>query len=147
MKIKILLVLLALALTAVAPAASAAAATPTPPPAAPAGQLGPNQDDFPTGVNPLTGLPVTAPASLSRPAVLVSLSNFPPSVRPQTGLSFAPQVYEIYITEGMTRFLTVFYGDLPQSPAAPAPSATPGPTAKPGAPTPTPQTPPASPVV
>src|SRR5574340_13045 len=149
MKIKILLVLLALALTAaaVAPAASAAAATPTPTPAAPAGQLGPNLTDFPTGVNPLTGLPVTDPASLTRPAVLVSLSNFPPSVRPQTGLSFAPQVYEIYITEGMTRFLTVFYGDLPaSSTAATPPPAPPRAVTRPGSATPTPQTPPASPL-
>src|SRR5574340_849271 len=132
MKIKILLVLLALALTAVAPAASAAAATPTPPPAAPAGQLGPNQDDFPAGVNPLTGLPVADPASLTLPAVLVSLSNFPPSVRPQTGLSYAPQVYEIYITEGMTRFLAVFYGDLPASSTAAPPAAPPRAVTRPG---------------
>ncbi|MHB0989454.1 MAG: DUF3048 domain-containing protein [Bellilinea sp.] len=84
-------------------------ATPTP-----AGQtVGPNFDQFPAGVSPLTGLPVTDPDSLKLPAVLVSLANFPPSARPLTGLSFAPQVYEIYITEGMTRFLTVFYGDLP----------------------------------
>jgi len=57
--------------------------------------------------------------------VLVSLANFPPSARPLTGLSFAPQVYEIYITEGMTRFLTVFYGDLPTSDS---PGPTPAPT-------------------
>lgn len=146
MKIKLLLVLLALTLTAAA-VQPAAAATPTPTPTVPAGQLGPNLNQFPDGVNPLTGLPVADPASLTRPAVLVSLSNFPPSVRPQTGLSFAPQVYEIYITEGMTRFLTVFYGDLPQQSTSPAPTPTAGPTAKPGAATPTPQPPPASPAV
>lgn len=81
--------------------------------------LGPNLEDFPAGVSPLTGLPVSEPENLSLPAVLVSLANFPPSVRPQTGLSFAPQVYEIYISEGMTRLLTVFYGELPRSYAAP----------------------------
>ena len=81
--------------------------------------FGPNLDEFPSGVSPLTGLPVSNPANLNLPAVIVSLSNFPPSVRPQTGLSFAPQVYEVYITEGMTRFLTVFYGELPTSYKAP----------------------------
>ncbi len=90
------------------------AVVPTPTPTPPAGQLGPNPEDFPPGVNPLTGLPVEDPANLDLPAILMSLSNFPPSVRPQTGLSFAPQVYEIYITVGMTRFLTVFYGDYPR---------------------------------
>lgn len=90
-----------------------ATSTPTATPA-PAGKtIGPNLDQFPAGVSPLTGLPVSDPDSLKLPAVLVSLANFPPSARPLTGLSFAPQVYEIYITEGMTRFLTVFYGDLP----------------------------------
>lgn len=83
------------------------------------GMLGPNLEDFPPGVSPLTGQAVSDPANLSLPAVLVSLANFPPSVRPQTGLSFAPQVYEIYITEGMTRFLTVFYGELPRTVTAP----------------------------
>ncbi len=83
------------------------------------GTLGPNLEDFPTGVSPLTGLPVSDPENLSLPAVLVSLSNFPVSARPQTGLSFAPQVYEIYISEGMTRLLTVFYGELPRSYASP----------------------------
>src|SRR5512143_1508613 len=88
--------------------------------AAPAGgTIGPDLEDFPAGVSPLTGLPVSDPSNLSLPAVLVSLANFPPTVRPQTGLSFAPQVYEIYITEGMTRFLTVFYGELPRTYTAP----------------------------
>ncbi len=77
--------------------------------------LGPNLDQFPPGYNPLTGLPVADPETLSLPALLISLSHFPPTVRPQTGLSFAAQVYEIYITEGMTRFLAVFYGDFPRT--------------------------------
>ncbi|MHB8194117.1 MAG: DUF3048 domain-containing protein [Bellilinea sp.] len=121
MKIKPLLILLALVLTVVT-VRPAAAATPTPGPSptpsptrATGGGIGPNLTQFPEGVSPLTGQPVADPDNLELPAVLVSLSNFPPSVRPQTGLSFAPQVYEIYITEGMTRFLSVFYGDLPQA--------------------------------
>ncbi|WP_299030228.1 SdrD B-like domain-containing protein [uncultured Thermanaerothrix sp.] len=93
---------------------TAVAATPTPSSSSLSYPLGPNLDQFPPGYNPLTGLPVSDPSWLELPAVLVSLSNFPPSVRPQTGLSFASQVYEIYITEGMTRFLAVFYGEPPQ---------------------------------
>ena len=64
-------------------------------------------------INPLTGLPVADPSLLQLPAVLVSISHFPVDARPQAGLSFAPYVFEIYITEGATRFLTAFYGEFP----------------------------------
>ena len=63
--------------------------------------------------NPLTGLPVADPSLLQIPAALVSISHFPVEARPQAGLSFAPYVFEIYITEGATRFLTTFYGEFP----------------------------------
>lgn len=63
--------------------------------------------------NPLTGLPVADPSLLQFPALLVSISHFPVEARPQAGLSFAPYVFEIYITEGATRFLTTFYGQFP----------------------------------
>jgi hypothetical protein len=62
-------------------------------------------------LNPLTGLPVSDPALLQLSPALVSVSNFPISVRPQSGLSFAPHVYEMTIGEGMTRFLAVYYGN------------------------------------
>src|SRR5215212_250785 len=64
-------------------------------------------------LNPLTGLPVEDPSLLQFPALLVSISHFPVEARPQAGLSFAPYVFEIYITEGATRFLTTFYGQFP----------------------------------
>ncbi len=64
-------------------------------------------------VNPLTGQPVLDSSLLQIPAVLVSITNFPAIARPQSGLSFAPIVYEYYITEGATRFLAVFYGQFP----------------------------------
>lgn len=70
------------------------------------------------GYNPLTGLPVADPSLLQFPALLVSISHFPVEARPQAGLSFAPYVFEIYITEGATRFLTTFYGEFP-APEAP----------------------------
>ena len=75
---------------------------------------GPNLADFPAGFNPLTGLPVFDPENLNLPAVLISITNFPVSARPQAGPSFAPYIFEMYISEGMTRFLTIFYGDYPE---------------------------------
>jgi hypothetical protein len=64
-------------------------------------------------INPLTGLAVQDPSLLQIPATLLSVSHFPATARPQAGLSFAPYVFEIYITEGATRFLTTFYGQWP----------------------------------
>jgi len=74
--------------------------------------LGP--DTFPVGYNPLTGLPVSNPENLLVPPALVSITNFPVSARPQAGLSYSPFVFEIYIGEGMTRYLAMFYGDFPE---------------------------------
>ena len=70
-------------------------------------------DNFPEGVNPLSGLSVQTPENLGIPPVLVSISNYPKDARPQAGLSFSPLVFEIYIGVGVSRFLTVFYGDYP----------------------------------
>jgi hypothetical protein len=64
-------------------------------------------------INALTGQAVIDESLLEIPAVLISISHFPATARPQSGLSFAPWVYEFYITEGATRFLAVFYGQLP----------------------------------
>jgi hypothetical protein len=71
---------------------------------------------YPQGINPLTGLPVKNPENLELPPAMVSITNFPASSRPQAGLSFSPFVFEIYIGEGMTRFLAMFYGDYPEAP-------------------------------
>jgi hypothetical protein len=51
---------------------------------------------------------------LDYPALLVSISHFPPAARPQAGFSFTPWVYEYYITEGSTRHVAVFYGEFPE---------------------------------
>ena len=66
-------------------------------------------------LNPLTGLPVEDPENLLLPPALVSVTNFPVSARPQAGLSFSPMVFELFIGEGMTRYLALFYGDYPRS--------------------------------
>jgi hypothetical protein len=75
---------------------------------------GPEMENFAPGVNPLTGLRLQDPSMLDLPAVLVSISNMPPTARPQAGTSFASWIYELFIGEGTTRFMGVFYGDLPR---------------------------------
>ncbi|MGD0005992.1 MAG: DUF3048 C-terminal domain-containing protein [Anaerolineaceae bacterium] len=70
-------------------------------------------DDFPSDVNPLTGLVVPDPAQLQVAPVLVSITDSPLTARPQAGLSFSSFVYEFYIGEGATRFLSVFYANPP----------------------------------
>src|SRR5512138_1371703 len=69
--------------------------------------------EFPQGFNPLTEQRVSDPAQLTYPALLLSISLFPPAARPQAGFSFTPFVYEYYITEGSTRHVGVFYGEFP----------------------------------
>jgi hypothetical protein len=85
--------------------------TPTPEPTAtyPAEGYGPA--DFPSDVDPLTGLKVADPSLLDRRPMLVKVSNLPRNVRPQWGLSLADIVFEYYTEEGTTRFAAVFYGN------------------------------------
>lgn len=109
-----LMTLTALALAALllnSPSASVSAAANTPTPQPTPGPLGP--ESFPAGVNPLTGLPVSQPENLLNPPALISITNFPVSARPQAGLSATSMVFELYIGEGMTRLLALFYGDYP----------------------------------
>jgi hypothetical protein len=70
---------------------------------------------YPAGTNPLTGLPEENQEDLQLPPALVSISTFPPSARPQSGLSFSPWVFEMFIGEGMSRYLALFYGSYPES--------------------------------
>jgi hypothetical protein len=74
--------------------------------------------NYPAGTNPLTGLPEDNQDDLQLPPALVSISTFPPSARPQSGLSFSPWVFEMFIGEGMSRYLALFYGSYPQSAVA-----------------------------
>ncbi|NOR89412.1 MAG: DUF3048 domain-containing protein [Anaerolineales bacterium] len=77
-------------------------------------EIQPTQTDEPDPekpVNPMTGLPVDDPDVLQRRPLLVSISNFPPTARPQAGLSFASHVYSTFIGFGMNRYVAVFYGD------------------------------------
>ncbi len=104
-----------------APTATAAPTTvptPTTLPTATRAVYGP--DNFPDNINPLTGLPVSDPSQLALPPALVSISNFPVTARPQSGLSVSPIVYEVYVGYGMTRFLATVYGDMTASDGQPA---------------------------
>lgn len=65
---------------------------------------------FPDGMNPLTGTFVDDPALLERRPIVIKVTNFPRSVRPQWGLSAADHVYEYYIADEMSRFVGIFYG-------------------------------------
>ena len=76
---------------------------PAPQPTLPPIAYGPDQADFPADVNPFTGLQVADPSLLEQPALLVSITHFPPEVRPQSGLSFSPWVFEYLIATGTTR--------------------------------------------
>ena len=90
-------------------------ATSTPQPRLDPVTHGPEAEDFPTGISPLTGRAVEDSSLLQFPAVLVSISNMPVTARPQAGPGFAPWVFELYIGEGATRFLNVFYGGFPRA--------------------------------
>jgi hypothetical protein len=78
-------------------------------------RMGPDLESFPPNYSPLSGQPVQDLSTLKLPAMLISISNFPATARPQAGLSFASYVFEFSITEGATRFLSVFYGDFPKT--------------------------------
>jgi hypothetical protein len=87
--------------------------TPVPQPTLSPATYGPDQADFPEDVNPLTGLQVADPSLLKQPALIVSITHFPPEARPQGGLSFAPWVFEYLIATGTTRFAAIFHGQFP----------------------------------
>jgi hypothetical protein len=89
-------------LTATASPTITPSATPTPAAYGPTG--------FPAFVNPLTGLVVADPDLLQRLPVMVKVSNFPRSLRPHAGLSFADLVFEYYIGVGATRMTAIYYG-------------------------------------
>ena len=93
---------------------STASATSTPQPHRSLIAYGPEREDFLPSINPLTGRAVSDVSLLDLPAVLVSISNMPVTARPQAGPGFAPWVFELYIGEGATRFMNVFYGEYPR---------------------------------
>lgn len=91
-----------------ATATSTSAPTRPRPSATSARPIGPG---YVPGFNPLTGLAVQNAASLEEAPLLISITNFPVSARPQSGLSLASNVWEVSIGQGMSRFLAVYNGD------------------------------------
>jgi hypothetical protein len=79
--------------------------TPTPPPTR---TLEPEPTPLPVDVCPLTGEGVSDMAVLERRPLAVKISNFPPVVRPQAGLSYADVVFEHLSEAGLTRLTAVF---------------------------------------
>lgn len=79
--------------------------TPTPPPA----DYGP--DDFPSNVNPLTGLPVSDPTKLERLPMGIKIQIFPRGQRPTWSISLADIVYDYYQNSGLTRLNAIYYGN------------------------------------
>ena len=83
--------------------------TPTPTPLYPVEGYGPS--NYPSNVDPLTGLKVTNPALLQRRPMVIKVQNLPRNGRPQWGLSLADIVFEYYTEEGTTRFAAIYLGN------------------------------------
>lgn len=66
--------------------------------------------NFPSNVNPLTGMIVDDPSLLDRRPVLVKVANHPVIGRPHAGLSTADIVFEYYIGASVNRFMSLHYG-------------------------------------
>lgn len=68
---------------------------------------------YPEGINPLTGLPYPNEEAAARRNLIVKISNYPPVVRPQTGVNQADVVFEIEAEGGVTRFAAIFRSNAP----------------------------------
>jgi hypothetical protein len=103
--------------TATATATFTATPSPTPTPTATltpsptATLVGPAR--YPDGFNSLTGLPYPNEEAMNRRNLLVKISNFPPEVRPQSGLNQADVVWEYEVEGGVTRFAAIFRSNTP----------------------------------
>lgn len=68
---------------------------------------------YPEGVNPLTGQPYPSDEARERRNLIIKISNFPPQVRPQSGLNQADVVWEYEVEGGVTRFAAIFRSQMP----------------------------------
>ncbi len=84
----------------------------TPTPDYPIEGIGPVE--YPSNVNPLTGLEVEDPATLAERVVAIKIENLPREHRPQWGLNDADLVYEYYTEFGSTRFVALYHGSTPE---------------------------------
>jgi hypothetical protein len=74
--------------------------------------VGPQQ--YPQGWNPLTGLPYPDEEAMNRRNLIIKISNFPPVVRPQSGINQADVVYEYEVEGGVTRFAAIYRSNAPR---------------------------------
>ena len=70
-------------------------------------------DQYPPGVNPLTGLPVDHPENLDRRPLIIKIDNYPPEIRPQSELMQADIVWEHLLSGGVTRFAAIYLSSDP----------------------------------
>jgi hypothetical protein len=68
---------------------------------------------YPEGVNPLTGQPYPNEAAMQRRNLIVKISNYPPVVRPQSGVNAADLVFEYEAEGGVTRFAAIYRNNSP----------------------------------
>ncbi len=68
---------------------------------------------YPDNINSLTGLPYPSEEARARVNLIIKISNYPPIVRPQTGINKADIVYEYEAEGGVTRFAAIFRSQLP----------------------------------
>lgn len=68
---------------------------------------------YPDGVNSLTGLRYLNEEAQNRRNLIVKVSNYPPVVRPQTGLNLADVVFEMEAEGGVTRFAAIYRTNAP----------------------------------
>lgn len=68
---------------------------------------------YPDGFNSLTGLQYPDEAARNRRNLLVKISNYPPIVRPQSGLNEADVIWEYEVEGGVTRFAAIFRTNAP----------------------------------
>lgn len=99
--------------TATATATFTPTSTPTPT-ATPSPTPTPNGPfSYPEGINPLTGQMYASDEAMNRRNLIVKISNYPPVVRPQSGVNQADVVYELEAEGGVTRFAAIFRNNAP----------------------------------
>lgn len=69
---------------------------------------------YPSGINPLTGLPYPSEEARARRNLIVKVSNWPPKVRPQYAINQADLVFEMESEGGVTRFAAMFRSKAPE---------------------------------
>ncbi len=95
--------------TATATVVPTETSTPTVTPSPTPSVIGPT--NFPSDVDPLTGLKVSDPTLLDRRPIAVKVNIYPRTYyRPPWGLSFADLVYDYYHNDGYTRFHAIYLG-------------------------------------